>query len=82
MELSRFQPGTHGSVRDAVVNAGCNVSSGSSEAAAAFYFAVHTGAPKEAGATEVNADAPMFGFSCWRPIPGGTQLLPPSDDVG
>lgn len=38
IELSRFQPGVHGSVENAAVSAGCNVSSGASEAASAFYL--------------------------------------------
>lgn len=38
--------------------------------------------PREAEDTKVNADAPTFGFSCWCPTPGGTQLVPPSEDVG
>ena len=58
MELSRFQPGTHGSVGDAVVNAGCNVSSGSSEAAAA-----HDGHKDSTWNQEL-------GFSCTSQGPG------------
>lgn len=74
IELSSFQPGTHGSMENAVVSAGCNVSSG---AASTFYLGSARGAasPRHRGWLRLMLMLPL----AWLTVPhswGDTSWLP------